>query len=235
MKASVKVLAASIITISASAALADATGFYVGGGVGQSKFGSWASKSDMIGLLDVMAAGAQVYDFDGDVSTKSDDKDTGFKVFGGYQFGRNFAVEASYIDLGEASASAGATGLFYSGYGNFNGSMRVKATGETEALTLDALLTLPVADMAQIFFKAGVYYAETDLKISAAATVEEASARDSDTLSDDSTGVHFGLGVNFNLTQNLALRAEWERLADVELEDSEADVDLLSASLIYRF
>ncbi len=35
----------------------------------------------------------------------ADDSDTGFKVFGGYSFNENFAVEASYFDLGEASGA----------------------------------------------------------------------------------------------------------------------------------
>ncbi|MFQ5756980.1 MAG: porin family protein [Acidiferrobacterales bacterium] len=29
------------------------------------------------------------------------DDDTGFKIFGGYQFNKNFAVEGAYIDLGD--------------------------------------------------------------------------------------------------------------------------------------
>lgn len=34
-----------------------------------------------------------------------DDEDTGLKIFGGYKFTPNFAVEGAWIDLGEVSAS----------------------------------------------------------------------------------------------------------------------------------
>ena len=38
-----------------------------------------------------------------------DDEDTAWRIFGGYQFNRYFAAELGYHDLGEASASAGAS------------------------------------------------------------------------------------------------------------------------------
>jgi OmpA-OmpF porin, OOP family len=38
-----------------------------------------------------------------------DEKDTAWRILGGYQFNRNFAAEIGYHNLGEASAPAGAT------------------------------------------------------------------------------------------------------------------------------
>ena len=38
-----------------------------------------------------------------------DEKDTAWRILGGYQFNRYFAAELGYHNLGEASASAGAT------------------------------------------------------------------------------------------------------------------------------
>lgn len=37
--------------------------------------------------------------------TSCDDGDTGYRVFGGYKFNRNFAVEGGYVNLGTYPAS----------------------------------------------------------------------------------------------------------------------------------
>jgi hypothetical protein len=46
--------------------------------------------------------------------------------------------------------------------------------------------------------------------------------------SDEGSEVHFGFGATVNITRNLGLRAEWERL-----EDSE--IDMLSIGVQYKF
>ncbi len=235
MKAAVKFIAASVLAASATSVMAETGNWYAGLGAGQSKYGKWVSKSDMLSVLDEEADLLDVYALDGNFGTDSDDKDFGYKLFGGYKFGKNFAVEVSYIDTGEVTASSGASGYFYSGLGNFDGSVRNRVTGETDAFTVDALLTLPVANIAEIFFKVGAYRAESDVRISIAMNIEGDTIRGGEILSESSTGVHYGLGVDFNLTRNIALRAEWERLDGVDLDDADSDIDLLSASLLYRF
>jgi opacity protein-like surface antigen len=46
--------------------------------------------------------------------------------------------------------------------------------------------------------------------------------------SDDETGLQFGVGVLFNITNNIGIRAEWER-------NDEAEIDMLSAGIQVRF
>ena len=75
-------LAALALTASMAARADVQPGFYMGAGVGSTKI-----------------------DDDGFDDIDFDDSDTGFKVFGGYSFNQNFAIEASYFDLGEASGS----------------------------------------------------------------------------------------------------------------------------------
>jgi OOP family OmpA-OmpF porin len=66
----------------------EATGFYLGGSIGQSEI-----KDACEGLTDC------------------DDSDTAWKAFAGYSFNQYFAVEGGYIDFGEASGTdAGITG-----------------------------------------------------------------------------------------------------------------------------
>ena len=77
---------AALGLMAATAAQADTQpGFYAGAGFGTTKIGD--------------------DEFDG---TGIDDSDTGFKVFGGYDFNENFAVEVGYFDFGEASGETSA-------------------------------------------------------------------------------------------------------------------------------
>ena len=87
MKSAVAVLGitAAVFALPAAAQM-NMSAFYVGAGVGQSKF------KDACGGL---PAGASC-----------DDKDTALRLFGGYQVNRNFAAEVGYHDLGEVKASA---------------------------------------------------------------------------------------------------------------------------------
>ena len=70
--------------IAITPAAVQAEGWYAGAGFGQSK-------------VDV--------DCDLDISCSANDTATAWKLFGGYQFQRNFAVEFGYVDLGKATLS----------------------------------------------------------------------------------------------------------------------------------
>src|SRR3989304_5933084 len=75
---------------------ADDTGWYGGISVGQSK-----AKIDdariTSGLLGRGFARTSISD---------DDRDTGYKLFGGYKFNKNFALEGGYFDLGKFGFTA---------------------------------------------------------------------------------------------------------------------------------
>jgi opacity protein-like surface antigen len=81
--------------------------------------------------------------------------------------------------------------------------------------------------------KAGVYAADTKLELSAGSSISTENFNDSET--DNSTGLHVGIGANFKLTDAIGVRAEWERLDNVKANDGESDVDLISAAMIYTF
>src|SRR5882762_8840584 len=75
--------------------------WYIGGSIGQSRV-----KLDTDGLSrDLAAAGMANTGFSGN------ETDTGFKLFGGYRFHPNFAVEGGYAELGKFSASGTLTTL----------------------------------------------------------------------------------------------------------------------------
>lgn len=137
-----------------------------------------------------------------------DDKDTAWKILGGYQFNRNLALEFGYIDLGEVSAS---------GPGG-------SASIESSAFELVALGILPLADKFSVYGKVGLYRGETD------ATAPGIS------LSESNTDLTFGIGVRYDITRNLGIRGEWQKYQDVGGgEIGEADVDVISVGIIWRF
>lgn len=68
--------------IFAGSASAQEAGWYVGASLGQAQ-------------VDVDCSG----------TTSCDDKDSTWKIFGGYQINRNFSVEVGYSDLGAVTAS----------------------------------------------------------------------------------------------------------------------------------
>ena len=67
--------------LASAPALAQDSGWYAGGGLGQA-----------------------MHDVDCTGTTSCDDKDAAWKIFGGYQFNRNLGVEFGYTNLGKASA-----------------------------------------------------------------------------------------------------------------------------------
>ena len=138
-----------------------------------------------------------------------DDKDTAWKILGGYQFNRHFAVELGYTDLGEASAS---------GFG-------VNAAIEATAFEVVAVGILPIADKFSVYGKLGMYRGDTEL-------TSNVGVNESETNND----LTFGFGVRYDFTKNLGVRAEWQKYQDVGGgEIGETDVDVISIGVIWKF
>jgi OOP family OmpA-OmpF porin len=174
-------------------ALAQDTGFYAGLHIGQSK-----AKDACEDL------------------TSCDDKDTAWKILGGYQFNRHLAVEIGYTDLGEVSATdLGAT-----------------VSIESTAFEVVAVGIFPVANQFSVYGKLGMYRGDTDTSVS--------DPGGSASGSESNTDLTFGIGVRYDFTRNLGVRAEWQKYSDVSANDLdggtvEADVDVISVGVIWRF
>jgi OOP family OmpA-OmpF porin len=137
-----------------------------------------------------------------------DDKDSAWRILGGYQLNRNLAVELGYHNLGEASASGGG----------------LTVTDEVTAWELLAVGSFPLANQFSIYGKAGIYRGEVERTVTLGGL--SASADES------GTEFTFGLGARYDFMPNLGVRAEWQRYMDL-LPD--VDVDVLSIGLIFRF
>ena len=91
----ISALAISATIFSGAAAAAEPNAWYVGGAVGQSSF-----RSDLSAQIN------RAYDGSGftvEKASVTDNADTGWKVYGGWQFHRNAAVELGYLDFGRAT------------------------------------------------------------------------------------------------------------------------------------
>ncbi len=119
------------------------------------------------------------------------DKDTAWKIFGGYQLNRNLSVELGYTNLGEVSEGVG--------------PFRVSA--EATAWEVIGVYKFPVANQLSLYGLAGIAMAEVDF------TTPLGSG------SDDSTELTFGFGAQYDFSRNVGLRAQWQRYgADEDID-----------------
>jgi|SRR6185436_9766677 OOP family OmpA-OmpF porin len=150
-----------------------------------------------------------------------DEKDGAWKLFAGYQFNRHLAVEFGYADLGASSASGQQS--------SFNSS----GTFEVTAWELVAVGAFPVMDRLSVFGKAGLFRGEAKGEV---IVVSSGGSVFSESRKESNTDLTFGLGVRYDVTRNLGVRAEWQRYLDVgggELVS--ADVDVFSLGFQFRF
>jgi OOP family OmpA-OmpF porin len=174
------------------AAFAQEGGAYLGAALGQSKFKQWCDTS-----------GAPA----GFALTACDDKDTAWKLFGGYRFNRHLAVEATYVDWGEVTARV-----------QFMGQRDVSA--EQHSMGIAAIGTVHISPQFSVFGKLGFLMTEQETRA--------VTASSSTTTDREETELHYGLGLKYALSRNWGVRAEWENTEKLK-------VRMLSLGVEYSF
>jgi len=198
--------------VSGQAALAAESGWYLGGGAGLSQ----ANIADERIRNQLSGAGLTMTSID------DDDRDFGFKLFGGYKFNKNFAVEGGYFNLGEFGFTANTTGGTYTGTGKFQG------------LNLDAIGILPITEKFSAFGRVGYIYTETKDTFTGTGNGISVAAANPDP--DKKAGNYkYGLGVQYDFTQALGLRVEWERYRVNDAVGNKGDIDMALIGLVYTF
>lgn len=160
---------AAVLLGGASFAHAQDTGWYAGLGVGQS-------------LVDERGY---------------DDEDTAFSAFGGYQFHRNFALEAGYTDHGKLKPDGAGQNL------------------DATSASLAAVGIVPFTDRFSGYAKAGFNRWDADADVPGIGRV-----------SDDGTDPTYGLGLQYRFTDTVALRGEYSRfeMDDVDVDLAQLQV-----------
>lgn len=180
------------LVLSSGIALAEGN-WYIGAGVGHAS----VDVDEVMSELDVVRRFATSF------HSSKNDSDTSYKLFGGYKYNKNFAVEAGYADFGQFEARAS---------GNTGGtSFSAKGMMDSNAFFVDAVGILPLNDSFSVFGKAGLAYAHTKAKYSE--TV--ASLAYSESGSDDEFVPKLGIGAEYNITKLVAVRAEYEHYFNV--------------------
>jgi OOP family OmpA-OmpF porin len=113
-----------------------------------------------------------------DIDTEDD---MAFKIFGGYQINRNFAVEFGYGSLFDKAISG--------------------VNVEITAWELVGVGSFPLGNNLSVFGKLG--FAMWDATVSSGIPGFSAS--------DDGTDLTFGVGLQYDFNRNFALRGQWQR------------------------
>jgi len=191
-------------------AVADDSGWYAGANIGQSR-----AKIDDARITAQMLVAPTTA-----VSIIDDNRDTSYKLFGGYRYNKNVAVEAGYFDLGQFGFTATTAPA-----GTLTGKIKLKG------LNLDAVGTLPLTEKFSALGRLGLNYAQTrDSFIgTGAATVLNPNP------SKNQINYKLGAGLQYDLTQSLGMRVEAERYRINDAVGNRGDVDMYSLGLVYRF
>jgi len=210
LKKTATVASALFCAVAGAANAADDGGWYGGLNVGQSR----AEIDDARIASNLLAGGLRT------TSISDDDRDFGYKVFGGYKFNRFFAVEGGYFDLGKFSFTANTVPL-----GSLSGNIKLRG------VNLDLVGILPITERFSAFGRAGVNYAEARDSFSSTGAVRVLNANPK----ERDTNYKFGGGLQFDFTRRLGMRVEAERYRINDAVGNKGDVDLISLALIYRF
>jgi OOP family OmpA-OmpF porin len=180
------VLPAACMAISAPAiAQQSDVGWYVGGSYGMTN-------------IDVDTGGPG-FSVDGD--------DSGFKIYGGFQFTKHWGAEVGYVDFGKAGIRGSVIGI------PFTGDLGITA------FTLAGTGTLPLGTNFALLGKVGLAQWEADASVSGAGSA-----------SDSGSDMFYGIGARYSFNKNLSVQAEYEVL-DMDVDS----VTMMSIGLRYKF
>jgi OOP family OmpA-OmpF porin len=181
--------------------------WYIGGNIGQSR-----AKIDDENIVPYLP---------GTVSISDDDKGNAFKLFGGYQFNKNFAVEGGYFNLGQFGYTATTVPA-----GTLNGNIKL------QGFNIDAVGMLPLADKFSVFGRLGLQYAQAKDNFSSSGVV--ATPTDPNP-SKSAANYKYGAGLQYDFNESLGMRLEAERYRVNDAIGNDGDINMYSVGLVYRF
>jgi OOP family OmpA-OmpF porin len=149
----------------------------------------------------------------------NDTKDRGFKLFVGKQLNQYFAIEGGYFDLGK-----------YTFRGTTPAGGVIAGENRYRGVNLDLVGQLPLSQRISLLGRIGAEYARTGTSYSGNAIAVPSNRYSS----DSDFGPKVGLGLEFKLSEALAIRAEAERSRLNDATGRRGNVDLYSIGLVYK-
>lgn len=143
------------------------------------------------------------------------DRGSGYKLYGGYDFTKNFGVEAGYVRLAKWSGS--------------DADLGASASYKPSAVYVAATGTLPLSDQFSLLGKVGVTRNRAKLSASIVGI-----GSGSETYNN--TTAMFGVGAAYNFTNNFSAVAEYENFGKV-LDEEGVTIkgNMISLGLRYKF
>ncbi len=153
-------------------------------------------------------------------SMVDDKRGLGYKIFGGYKFNPNFALEGGYFDLGKFGFTATTMPV-----GTLNGSIKIRG------INLDAVGILPITEKFSAFGRLGAQYAQAKDSFNGTGAVVPINP------SPKKSAINYkaGLGLQYDLTDSLGLRGEAERFRINDGVGNKGDINMLSVGLVFQF
>jgi opacity protein-like surface antigen len=219
-------LAAVIVTSAATPALAG-EGLYVGASVGSSIFQADKSDFDNAVLDAFHETGLNLVSGSSTLEKSS----VNFSGVIGYQFMRELALEASYTDLGKLRYHA--SNVLVNRV-NAHTDLDAKAKGPTLAV----IGTLPLSREWEIYARFGIIVSKVTLEAQATLSSNAGSVTGApSSQSSNSVDALAGVGLAWNPTKHVKLRAEYIRYGRVGDKDTtgEINIDTFNAGLTYSF
>lgn len=150
----------------------------------------------------------------------SDETDTAYRIFGGYQFNRNFGVEAGFFDLGKFGLNANTVPP-----GSLIGEIK------TQGAHLDLVGTLPVTERLSALGRIGAHYAKTRGNFRGTGAVTPLNPIPS----SRETNVKLGVGLQYAVNSAFLVRGEVDRYQVNDSVGHRGGVNVVSMSVVFPF
>lgn len=153
----------------------------------------------------------------------TDASDTAFKLFTGFKFLDNLAIEVVYADLGTPKTSV-----------NFFAGKQITKY-DASIFGINGVFILPLSQQFEILGKLGLFRWSTDASIETQSLYPGAF---SGTISDNGSDISFGAGIHFNATDKITLGVEYDAYnydIDIGYKNDTVKNSLFSASFKYSF
>lgn len=185
-------------------------GWYIGGSLGNSR-----ANIDKDSIVDDLTSKG----FD-TTSYSKENSELGYKLLGGYQFNKNFALEGGYFDLGTFGYKATTIPT-----GTLAGDLKVKG------LNIDLVGNFFFTENFSVLGRLGAIHTKTKDDFTGTGVVTPTSSSPS----KSDTNYKYGVGLQYALTDALNVRTEVERYRINDAIKNKGDVDLVSLGVTYRF
>ena len=148
------------------------------------------------------------------------ERDTAYKVFGGYQFNRYFALEGGYFKLGKFGFTSTTVPA-----GSLTGDIRL------QGINLDLVASLPLNERWSVLGRVGAQNAQADDHFVGSGAVSVLNPNPS----KREVNAKFGGGLQYAFSPSFLVRAEVERYRVNDAVGNHGNINTVSLSLVFPF